>query len=168
MSPTPHLLALALFPVPHLCMATPLEITGELVPTTCEVVAQGGALTVAMGRIDVATINTGMHVARKEFSIDLDCAGVAGPQQVGIRFSGRTDGSSGNLALTPGGAGNVGVALYDAAGNRQQIGKDPLQWLDITAFRRSQLVYSASYASPAGNATAGPANASADLVVVYK
>ncbi len=48
------------------------------------------------------------------------------------------DGSTGNLALTAAStATNVGVALYDAAGNHQKLGEDPLQWVNIPAAGRA-------------------------------
>ncbi len=160
-------LALAVSPT---AFAQSLEITGELTTSTCAVDAAGGTVTVPMGNVDVASVNASERAGMKNFSIQLDCTGSGAPQEVGVRFGGTPDGSTGNLALNPdpGVATNVGVALYDAAGNHQKLGEDPLQWVTIPAAGRGQLDYSAWYASPTKTATAGPANASGDFVVLYK
>jgi len=149
--------------------AEKLNITGEIMPTTCEVRAAAGTITVAMGRVELSSLNSGMRAGQKNFSIQLDCVGAGTAQEVGVRFGGAPDGSTGNLALDAGsGAGNVGVALFDAAGNHQKIGEDPVQWVSIPAAGKGRLDYSAWYASPGQNATAGTANATGDFLVVYK
>ncbi len=146
-----------------------LEITGELMTSTCSVGSAGGTITVQMGKVDLASVNAGTRAGQKNFSIALDCTGSGAAQEVGVRFGGTPDGSTGNLALTAAsGASNVGVALYDAGGDHQKIGDDPTQWVTIAAGGSGQLDYSAWYASPGQNATAGTANASGDFVVLYK
>lgn len=150
-------------------VAQKLEITGELLASTCAVNASGGAVTVPMGKVDLVSVNADTRAGRKNFFILLDCSASGAAQEVGVRFGGATDGSTGNLALTAAStASNVGVALYDAGGSHQKIGDDPAQWVAIPAGGRGQLDYSAWYASPARNATAGTANASGDFVVLYK
>lgn len=150
-------------------MAEKLEITGELMTSTCAVDASGGTITVAMGQVDLKSVNANTRAGQKNFSIGLDCSGSAAAQDVGVRFGGSPDGSTGNLALTASsGATNVGVALYDANGNHQKIGEDPTHWVTIPADSSGQLDYSAWYASPGQDATAGTANASGDFVVLYK
>ncbi|WP_367380224.1 fimbrial protein [Stenotrophomonas cyclobalanopsidis] len=159
-------LALALSPT---AFAEKLEITGELMTSTCSVDATGGTITVPMGKVDVAWVNEAERAGMKNFSILLDCTGSGAAQDVGVRFGGTPDGSTGNLALTAAStASNVGVALYDAAGNHQKLGEDPSHWVTIPAAGKGQLDYSAWYSSPAKNATAGTANASGDFVVLYK
>ncbi|HDS1677704.1 TPA: fimbrial protein [Stenotrophomonas maltophilia] len=158
-------LALALSPA---AFAEKLEITGELMTSTCSVDATGGTITVPMGKVDVAWVNEAERAGMKNFSIMLDCSGSGTDQEVGVRFGGTPDGSTGNLAINPGGATGVGVALYDSAGRQQKLGEDPLQWVDIPTGGKGQLDYSAWYSSPAKNATAGVANASGDFVVLYK
>ncbi|MHC1666759.1 fimbrial protein [Stenotrophomonas geniculata] len=149
--------------------AETLEITGELMTSTCSVGSTGGTITVPMGKVDLASVNTSTRAGQKNFTIALDCSGSGASQDVGVRFGGTPDGSTGNLALTAASsAANVGVALYDAAGNQQKIGEDPAVWVTIAAGGSGQLDYSAWYASPAQNARAGTANASGDFVVVYK
>ncbi len=158
-------LALALSPV---ASAERLEITGELMTSTCVVDATGGTVTVPMGKVDVASVNAADRAGMKNFSILLDCTGSGAAQKVGVRFGGTPDGSSGNLALDAAStATNVGVALYDAGGNQQKLGEDPLQWVDIPAASTGQLDYSAWYSSPGRDATAGTANATGDFVVLY-
>ncbi|MFS2043349.1 fimbrial protein [Stenotrophomonas geniculata] len=149
--------------------AETLEITGELMTSTCSVGSTGGTITVPMGKVDLASVNASTRAGQKNFTIALDCSGSGASQDVGVRFGGTPDGSTGNLALTAAStATNVGVALYDAAGNQQKIGEDPTVWVTIAAGGSGQLDYSAWYASPAQNARAGTANASGDFVVVYK
>lgn len=149
--------------------AETLEITGELMTSTCSVGSTGGTITVPMGKVDLASVNASARAGQKNFTIALDCSGSGASQDVGVRFGGTPDGSTGNLALTAAStASNVGVALYDAAGNQQKIGEDPAVWVTIAAGGSGQLDYSAWYASPAQNARAGTANASGDFVVVYK
>jgi type 1 fimbria pilin len=149
--------------------AEKLEITGEIMPTTCEVQAAAGTITVPMGKVELTSINADTRAGQKNFSILLDCSGSGAAQDVGVRFGGAPHGTTGNLALNAGSsATNVGVALYDFAGNHQKIGEDPVQWVTIPAAGSGQLDYSAWYASPSQNATAGSANASGDFVVVYK
>ncbi|MBA0446640.1 fimbrial protein [Stenotrophomonas maltophilia] len=149
-------------------LAEKLEITGEIMPTTCEVSTSSGTITVAMGKVELSSINADTRAGQKNFSILLDCSGAGTDQNVAVRFGGTSDGSTGNLALTGAStAGNVGVALYDAAGNHQKIGDDPVHWVTIPAAGSGQLDYSAWYASPSQNATAGTANASGSFVVVY-
>lgn len=146
-----------------------LEITGELMTSTCTVGSTGGTITVPMGKVDLASVNAATRAGQKNFTISLDCTGSGASQDVGVRFGGTADGSTGNLALTAAsGARNVGVALYDATGVHQKIGEDPTQWVTIAAGGSGQLDYSAWYASPGQNAQAGTANASGDFVVLYK
>ena len=117
----------------------------------------------------MASVNASDRAGMKNFSILLDCTGAGAAQDVGVRFGGSPDGSTGNLALTAAStATNVGVALYGAAGNHQKLGEDPLQWVNIPAAGKGQLDYSAWYSSAGQNATAGTANASGDFVVLYK
>lgn len=149
-------------------MAEKLEITGELMTSTCAVQSTGGTITVPMGQVDLKSVNASTRAGQKNFSIGLDCSGSGSPQDVGVRFGGTPHGSTGNLGLAPGGAQNVGVALYDAAGAHQKLGEDPTQWVTIPADSMGQLDYSAWYASPGQDATAGIANASGDFVVLYK
>ncbi|QHE19908.1 fimbrial protein [Stenotrophomonas maltophilia] len=170
MSLTLRLLSLSVFAVaaPSVSAET-LEITGELMTSTCSVGSTGGTITVPMGKVDLASVNASTRAGQKNFTIALDCSGSGASQDVGVRFGGTPDGSTGNLALTAAStATNVGVALYDAAGNQQKIGEDPAVWVTIAAGGSGQLDYSAWYASPAQNATAGTANASGDFVVLYK
>lgn len=161
--------------LPLLLLAAPaafaekLEITGELMVSTCSVDSTGGAVTVPMGKVDLVSVNADTRAGQKNFSILLDCTASGAAQEVGIRFGGAEDGTTGNLALTAAStATNVGVALYDASGSHQKIGEDPSQWVTIAAGGTGQLDYSAWYASPTRNATAGIANASGDFVVLYK
>lgn len=170
MSLTLRLLSLSILAVsaPSVSAET-LEITGELMTSTCSVGSTGGTITVPMGKVDLASVNASTRAGQKNFTIALDCSGSGASQDVGVRFGGTPDGSTGNLALTAASsAANVGVALYDAAGNQQKIGEDPAVWVTIAAGGSGQLDYSAWYASPAQNATAGTANASGDFVVLYK
>ena len=150
-------------------IAENLEITGELMSSTCSVSAPGGAVTVPMGKVDLVSVNADTRAGQKNFAIELDCSASSASQNVGVRFGGAADGATGNLALTAAStASNVGVALYDAAGNHQKIGEDPITWITIAAAGTGQLDYSAWYSSPGKNATAGTANASGDFVVLYK
>lgn len=163
------LLALGLLAAAPSAFAETLEITGELMPSTCSVSAPGGAITVPLGKVDLASVNAGNRAGQKNFSIVLDCSGSGASQDVGVRFGGTPDGSTGNLALNgTSTATNVGVALYDTTGNHQKIGDDPTLWVTIPAAGTGQLDYSAWYASPGQNATQGIANATGDFVVVYK
>ena len=149
--------------------AEKLEVTGELVTSTCAVNSAGGTITVPMGKVDLASVNADTRAGQKNFSIQLDCTGSGAAQDVSVRFGGLPHGSTGNLGLTAAStARNVGVALYDAAGNHQKIGEDPVQWVTIAAGGSGQLNYSAWYASPAQDAEAGIANASGDFVVLYR
>ncbi|WP_430370215.1 fimbrial protein [Stenotrophomonas geniculata] len=170
MSLTLRLLSLSVFAIAAPSVsAESLEITGELMTSTCSVGSTGGTITVPMGKVDLASVNASTRAGQKNFTIALDCSGSGASQDVGVRFGGTPHGSTGNLALTAAStATNVGVALYDAAGNQQKIGEDPTVWVTIAAGGSGQLDYSAWYASPAQNAQAGTANASGDFVVVYK
>lgn len=170
MSLTLRLLSLSILAVsaPSVSAET-LEITGELMTSTCSVGSTGGTITVPMGKVDLASVNASTRTGQKNFTIALDCSGSGASQDVGVRFGGTPDGSTGNLALTAASsAANVGVALYDAAGNQQKIGEDPAVWVTIAAGGSGQLDYSAWYASPGQNAQAGTANASGDFIVLYK
>jgi len=151
-------------------MAEKLEITGEIITSTCVVNTTGGAVTVPMGRVDLAAVNAAERAGQKNFTINLDCTGSGSAQQVGVRFGGLPDGSTGNLALTASTATNVGVALYDVQGVHQKIGDDPsaASLVTIPANGTESLRFSAWYASPGKNATAGTANATADFVVIYQ
>ncbi|PTS81166.1 fimbrial protein [Stenotrophomonas sp. HMWF023] len=170
MNPKIRLLALSLLAaVAAPAFAENLEITGELLTSTCAVQSTGGTITVAMGKVDLASVNANTRAGQKTFSISLDCTGSGASQDVGVRFGGTPDGSTGNLKLTAAsGATQVGVALYDAADVQQKIGEDPTQWVTIAANGSGQLDYSAWYASPGQDATAGTANASGDFVVLYR
>jgi len=149
--------------------AQTLEITGELLTSTCKVETVGGVLSVAMGKVDLISLNAATRAGQKNMSVKLDCKGAGAAQEVGVRFAGMTHGSTGHLALTPTStATNVGVAIYNQAGNLQKIGDDPTQWVTIPAGGNGELNYSIWYASPGKNATAGTANASGSFVVLYK
>jgi len=103
--------------------AESLEITGELMTSTCSVGSSGGTITVPMGKVDLASVNASTRAGQKNFTIALDCSGSGASQDVGVRFGGTPDGSTGNLALTAASsAANVGVALYDAAAQNAQAG----------------------------------------------
>ncbi len=75
-------LALALSPT---AFAETLEITGELMTSTCSVDASGGTITVPMGKVDVASVNASERAGMKNFSILLDCTGAGAAQDVGVR-----------------------------------------------------------------------------------
>lgn len=170
MSLTIRLLSLSVIAVvsPSVSAET-LEITGELMTSTCSVGSTGGTISVPMGKVDLASVNANTRAGQKNFTIALDCSGSGTSQDVGVRFGGTPDGSTGNLALTGlSTATNVGVALYDAADNQQKIGEDPTVWVTIPAGASGQLAYSAWYASPGQNATMGRADASGDFVVLYR
>lgn len=150
-------------------LAETLEITGELVTSTCNVGTTSGAVTIPMGKVDLASVNSAERAGQKNFTISLDCTGSGAAQEVGIRFGGAPFGSTGFLALNAGStAANVGVAIYDANGRLQKIGDDPASFVNIPANGTESLRFSAWYASPGKNATAGAANATGDFVVVYK
>lgn len=170
MSRSPFLLGLTLLALSPAAFAEKLEITGEIITSTCAVKTTGGAVSVPMGKVDLAAINMAERAGQKNFAINLDCAGSGSAQTVGIRFGGLPDGGTGNLALTGSTATNVGVALYDANGIHQKIGDDPstASLVTIPANGSENLRFSAWYVSPGKNATAGTANATADFVVVYK
>ncbi len=167
---TPRLLILPLlFCAAPAAFAETLDITGELVTSTCAVNSTGGTITVPMGRVDLVSVNANTRAGQKNFSIELDCTGSGAAQDVSVRFGGPPHGSTGNLGLTAAStARNVGVALYDAAGNHQKIGENPVEWVTIAAGGSGQLDYTAWYASPAQDAQAGTANASGDFVVLYR
>lgn len=149
-------------------MAEKLEITGELVPTTCHVTSTGGTVTVDMGKVDLASVNSNIRAGQKNFSIALDCSGSGNDQDVGLRFGGTPASTSGNLALNAGsGARNVSVALVDSDGNQQKIGDNPTRFVTVPAGGSTSLDYSAWYEAE-GTATAGTANASGDITVLYK
>lgn len=150
-------------------LAEKLEITGELITSTCNVGTSSGAVTVPMGKVDLAGVNAAERSGQKNFTITLDCTGSGAAQDVGIRFGGSPFGSTGFLALNAAStATNVGVAIYDAGGRLQKIGDDPASFVSIPAKGKESLRFSAWYASPGKNATAGAANATGDFVVVYK
>lgn len=137
------LLGLGLMAVAPTTFADTLEITGELMTSTCSVASAGGTISVPMGQVDLASVNAATRAGQKNFSITLDCTGSGASQDVGVRFGGTPHGSTGNLALTAAsGATNVGVALYDASGAHQKIGDDPTQWVTIAAGGSGQLDYS--------------------------
>ncbi len=151
-------------------MAEKLEISGELTTSTCQVSTIGGAVTVPMGRVDLTGVNAAERAGQKNFTVSLDCTGSGSSQEVGIRFGGTPYGSTGYLALTGGAtaATNVGVAIYDAEGRLQKIGDDPASFVTVPASSKQDLRFSAWYASPGRNATAGTADATGDFVVIYK
>lgn len=150
-------------------LAEQLEITGELLTSTCQVKTTGGAISVPMGKVDLASVNAGTRAGQKNFSITLDCSGSGAAQEVGVRFGGPTHGNSGNLALTgTSTAKKVGVSIYDVDDRHQKIGDDPAQWVTVAAGATGVLGYSAWYSSPGQDAEAGTANASGNFVVLYK
>jgi len=169
-TPTRLLFASALFTAgTSVAMAERLEITGKLEATTCKVQAASGTVSVQMGTVDLASINTDTRAGQKNFSINLDCTGSSAAQIVAVRFGGAEDGSTGNLALTSAStAKNVGVALYDAKGVHQKLGDEPTTSVTIQTNAKGKLDYSAWYASPGRNATAGTADATGNFVVLYK
>ncbi|MDX3933236.1 MAG: fimbrial protein [Stenotrophomonas sp.] len=167
--PRPFLAAILLLPTAPVALAEQLEITGELLPSTCLVQTPGGAISVPMGKVDLASVNANTRAGQKNFSITLDCSGSGAPQDVGIRFGGAAHGSSGDLALTGAStARNVSVAIYDADGRHQRIGDDPTRWVTVAAGATGVLAYSAWYSAPGQDAEAGTADASGNFVVLYK
>jgi major type 1 subunit fimbrin (pilin) len=150
-------------------LAERLEITGELTPSTCVVQVIDGTVSVRMGKVDLASVNTLARAGQQNFSLHLDCRGLGAAQTVAVRFSGAPHGLTGNLALTPSStATNVGVALYDVDGRHQKIDASPTTAVLIAANGQGRLDYSAWYAAPFRNATAGTANAQASVVVLYR
>jgi type 1 fimbria pilin len=163
------LATMLLVPTAPAALAEQLEITGELLTSTCRVQTTGGAISVPMGKVDLASVNASTRAGQKNFSITLDCTGSGAAQEVGVRFGGAAHGSSGNLALTGAStARNVGVAIYDADGRHQKIGDDPTHWVTVAAGATGVLGYSAWYSASGQDAEAGTANASGNFVVLYK
>lgn len=72
MNPKIRLLALSLLAaVAAPAFAENLEITGELLTSTCAVQSTGGTITVAMGQVDLASVNAATRAGQKNFSISL-------------------------------------------------------------------------------------------------
>jgi type 1 fimbria pilin len=68
--------------------AETLEITGELMTSTCSVGSTGGTITVPMGKVDLASVNASTRAGQKNFTIALDCSGSGASQDLGVRFGG--------------------------------------------------------------------------------
>lgn len=163
----PFLLMLCIAPA---TAATPLQITGELVASTCRVHGNsaGDSIAVQLGRIDLATVNTHARAGRKEVRVLMDCRGWGGEQPIRIRLDGVARVPTGHLELgADSSARNVVVALFDADDTPLRIGEDRETYLHSADGRQRRFDFTAWYASPGRNATAGTANARGELVVVY-
>lgn len=146
--------------------ATPLQITGELITSTCSVHTTG--LAVHMGRVDLASVNTQPRAGRKDIRVLMDCRGSASAATIGVRFDGVTAGDTGHLALRgDASARNVAVALFSSEDIPLRVGEEGQVKLHAAAGHLQRLDFSAWYVSPGKNATAGTANAAGEMRIVY-
>jgi type 1 fimbria pilin len=132
--------------------ALPLQIRGELVTSTCEVQARHPALAVLTGRVDPAVVNGNARAGRKDFSVFLACPASGGDPPLDIWIDGLR---------------HVGVAISDAQGTPWPIGESGGRWLRVQRSPQTRVDVTAWHASPVGDATAGTAAASVELVVAY-
>ncbi|PAM64690.1 fimbrial protein [Stenotrophomonas maltophilia] len=159
-------LAAATF-APAALAADTLTINGEVLASTCTV-GNNGSVTVPMGKLDLASLQSNNKSSAQNFKVTLDCAGVTGSQDVAVKFSGMAD-ADGNLKVTPGGASAVAYRIEDASGNQLKINDMPTEFVTVSADAAYDIDYTVWFTAEAGGTpTAGVANATAQMDVVYK
>ncbi|HEV7272150.1 fimbrial protein [Pseudoxanthomonas sp.] len=168
---TALLLALCLATAPLAAQAGVLNVTGEIVQSTCTVGSASANLNIDLGRVDASQLATaGDEAALTAMPITLDC--VADNQQVAVMFGSQAnaDATSGHLNLLPGvdAASNVQVAIYNQAGEKQRVNHAPTAGSFVSTVNGSlTLNYLAAFHAT-GQATPGLANTNAVFTVVYQ
>ncbi|PXX73156.1 Pilin (type 1 fimbria component protein) [Pseudomonas sp. LAMO17WK12:I10] len=162
--------------------ATNIVFRGELVAASCIVSGNGspGDIEVNMGSVSIADLGTGApgdYGAQTSIELDINCAsGMAGLRTVKMNFAPRS-GSGLNpddnrlLALTPGGASGVGIALIDESNAIVNLGAGEtinaaLQVNGDTA--SATLNMRAAYISAGAPAQVGIANATMPFTLTYE
>ncbi len=143
-----------------------VNFTGTIVATLCTLNG-GAALNVPLGIQPLTDLaNVGDQTELRSF--DLNLTGCPVPSNATLTFQGAPSTPATLLALTAGStATNVAIALYDQAGAARIDLNTPMSAIALTT-AATTLTFNARYqAITGGAATAGTANGTATLDIVY-
>lgn len=148
-----------------------INFTGEIVDTTCKVVAGDEAQDVPLGTYSVGTFSQPGDVsAATKFSIGLEeCTPGA---SYTLRFDGLQVPTEANLLAvssttgTP--AGGVGIEIIDLSEKSIPLGAANEAWLNADDEGKATFNLQARYRSFASTVTPGEANANVNFTIEYK
>ncbi len=147
--------------------AADVNISGEIVESTC-VAAIAGGVDVAMDKMDLVELKANDRVGRRDLDVTVSCPGSGAAQDLAVRFAGVATGD-GSLALTAAStATNVGYKIFDNNDTQLNINTAPVLFVSVPADGSEVVKHSVWYATTGGTPTAGTANATAQMDIVYK
>ncbi|WP_318447697.1 fimbrial protein [Photobacterium leiognathi] len=153
-------------PAPITVNGGQVEFSGEITNGACAVDTQDQ--TVQMGQVRAANLKTaGSTSASHGFKIVLKNCSTDVYKNIAIAFNGAHT-SDGLLVLNDNGdaATNVGIAVYDAQGNKVTFDDTPDA--SVTFHKGTNYIpFTAKYVSTKGGATAGTANATTNFDITY-
>lgn len=147
-----------------------VKFVGDITATPCEVAQNSWNQTVQMSQVKTSAFaDAGAKSADKKFQIDLVSCDVATLKNVNVSFQGQSDATDATLLALDGGQGaaqNVGIAIYDAKGQKIAFGSNSPD----TALKAgvNSLYFSAAYVATKKGVVPGSANATADFNLNYK
>lgn len=144
-----------------------INVTGAIVLASCSVSTASQSFTINLGNTynTRAFRNAGMKTPFVPFSIDVECD--SNFNDVGIQFSGAKDSNNTDLlALTSGGAQNVGVGIFNKSDESLIPLESPSIKTNLLANQIHSFEFLAAYVTT-GPVTAGPANAEATFNLIY-
>lgn len=151
-------------------MGGTISFSGSVVTTTCAISSDSSNISVDLGQVQASMLSSANSEAKnkKHFSIMLEGCEAQSTSGVSVVFSGTADkndpsslatGQNGNSAQ------NVVIRIYDETG--QQIALNTESSKILLKEGTNKLNFSAQFASPLGDATAGDASATATYTLVY-
>ncbi len=165
---TPMTLAILLAAAPAV-NAADLNITGEIVQTTCKATINGG-VAVAMGKMDMEDLKGADRIGHSDLDVAVACPGATGSHDVAVKFSGPAT-AEGALALSATSAAKgVAYKIYDTTDTLLKINNAPTQFVNVTDTAPATIKHSVWYSKTGAidDLKAGSANATAQMDIVYK
>jgi len=162
-------MALAILMATPLAYAADLNITGEILETTCAATI-GGGVSVPMGKLDLEDLKANDRIGGRDLDVSVACPGASGSQDVAVKFSGVST-AEGGLSLTAAStAVGVSYKIYDAAGTQLNINSAPTRFVTVDGSGAQILKHSVWYAlvGDPDDAEAGTANATAQMDIIYR
>lgn len=148
---------------------TDLVLTGRIISKTCDVASDSTDQTVDMGDVDNRQFSqAGAMASPVTFAIHFThCGSLA--KSMGLGFWGTQTPQNNNiLAMDPGSAANVGIALYNADGSTVPLNPDlTLPQYALTPGIDNTLSFRARYVALSSPVTPGIANATATFTIEW-
>lgn len=145
-----------------------INFTGEIIAAACTVDPADATQTVPLGKMaSTAFSASGTTAGVAPFKISLTACDNS-ISDVSVRFDGSADADNPQLLEVNGGAGGLGIALYEEDGSTLIPINSNSKVKSIASGSAIQLNFIAKYMATANTVTAGNANASAQFTVDYQ